>query len=235
MKLGLLGYPIAHSLSPKLYQMILGDKLTSYELFAFPKASDVPSLSEFSQKIVGLNITTPYKTHFMKDVIIESPLVKEIGAINTIAFTDQGFFATNTDVIAVEEILQNYKIKYPSLHLILLGSGVMANMTMLVAQKLKISFEQLARKTHGEISSLDLLSRRNPHAQNIVINACSRDFVFRGEISQDDIFWDYNYAFLPHQNTIPSRVKSYQDGQEMLELQARAATNFWFEMNPKLK
>lgn len=235
MKLGLLGYPIAHSLSPKLYQMILGDKLTSYELFAFPEASDVPSLMEFSKKIVGLNITTPYKTHFMKDVIIESPLVKEIGAINTIAFTNNGFFATNTDVIAVEEILQNYKSKHPSLHLILLGSGVMANMTILVAKKLGLSFEQVSRKSHGDLEQIDLRPFRKSGAQNIIINGCSRQFVFTGELSSDDIFWDYNYSFLPHQNTLPSRVKSYQDGQEMLELQARAAVNFWFKTNPKLK
>ena len=235
MKLGLLGYPIAHSLSPKLYDMILGDKLTSYELFPCPTPADVPSLEELSKKLDGLNITTPYKTHFMQDVIIESPLVKEIGAINTIAFTPNGHFATNTDVIAVEEILGNYKKKFPSLHLILLGSGVMAQMTILVAKKLGLSFEQLSRKSHGDMSQIDLRHFRKEGAQNIVINGCSRDFVFTGGISSEDIFWDYNYSFLPHQNSLTSRVKSYQDGQEMLELQARAAVNFWSKTNPKLK
>lgn len=70
MKLGLLGYPITHSLSPKLYQEILGPKLTSYELFSFENRESIPSLDYFANKLDGLNITSPYKTHFINQIQI---------------------------------------------------------------------------------------------------------------------------------------------------------------------
>lgn len=235
MKLGLLGYPITHSLSPKLYNEILGSQLTSYELFSCETKESIPSLDFFSSKLDGLNITSPYKTHFMGQIRIDSELVKAIGAVNTLSFTPNGVVGTNTDVLAVKEILEAHQAQCGKLHLLILGSGVMARMTELVADELKISWREFSRKADGDISKLDLKPHRKPDCQNIVINACSRDFVFQGELSSDDIFWDYNYSFLPHQNTLPMRVKSYQDGQEMLTLQAKAAVKFWHQTNPKLK
>jgi shikimate dehydrogenase len=111
----------------------------------------------------------------------------------------------------------------------------MAKMTMLVASQLGMSLVQLSRRSNPDLASLDLIPFRKISHQNIVINACSRDFVFAGNLGSDDIFWDYNYSFLPHQNTLPSRVKLYQDGQEMLELQAKAAIQFWNQTTSKLK
>lgn len=233
MKLGLLGYPISHSLSPKLYEKFLGTELSSYELFSFEKPSDIPALSFFAGKLDGLNITSPYKTHFMNEIIVESDLVKSIGAVNTLAFTDNGVFGTNTDLLAVVEILKNYLNEYGDIEIALLGDGVMANLTKIVAKDLKIPVRQYSRKTH-DLTNLDL-SKINQDIQQVVINSCSRDFVFQGKLKGEEIFWDYNYSFLPHQNTLPSMVMSYCDGREMLELQAQAAIKFWKEVNPKLK
>ena len=235
MKLGLLGYPITHSLSPKLYREILGGRLTSYELFSYETKDSIPSLDFFSSKLDGLNITSPYKTHFMDQIQIDSELVKKIGAVNTLSFTSNGVLGTNTDVLAVKEILETYQQSCGNLHLLILGSGVMARMTELVADELKITWREFSRKADTDITNIDLNPYRRNDSQNIVINACSRDFVFQGELSSNDIFWDYNYSFLPHQNTLPMRVKSYQDGQEMLTLQAKAAVKFWQQTNPKLK
>lgn len=236
MKLGLLGFPITHSLSPKLYQTFIPAELESYELFSYPNPEDVPPLSFFSSKLDGLNITAPYKKHFIKQIEIHSSLVKIIGAVNCLAFPEDGrVIGTNTDVLAVVEILKNYQSSYPSLNIILLGDGVMANVTKLVAEDLKINYSQFSRKTHPDLSRLDVRSLNSQEKQTLVINSCSRDFVFQGQLSGDEIFWDYNYSFIPHQNSLPSRVKSYQDGQEMLELQAKAAIKFWKEVIPKLK
>ncbi len=236
MKLGLLGYPITHSLSPKLYQTFLESELESYELFSYPNPSDVPALSYFASKLDGLNITAPYKKHFIKQIEIHSSLVKTIGAINCLAFPADGrIVGTNTDVLAVVEILKNYLTNYPALNIILLGDGVMANVTKLVAADLKISLSQFSRKTHPDLSRLDIASLKKNDTQTLIINSCSRDFIFQGPLSGDEIFWDYNYSFLPHQNSLPSQVKTYQDGQEMLNLQAKASIKFWKEVIPKLK
>lgn len=236
MKLALIGYPIDHSLSPSLYKEFLQDKLEGYDLLSYPKPDDVPHVSELAKKYDGINITTPYKKHFLEQVEIPSPLVKELGAINTLSFTSSGVLATNTDALAVEEILKNYQIQYPRLHLLILGKGVMAKITQLTCEALGVSYQILARSPElPDISRLDLRSFRKEDSQNLIINACSRSFVFSGSLDSDDIFWDYNYSFLPHSNSLPSQVKSYEDGQELLRLQAMAAIAFWAKTNPKLK
>ncbi len=234
MKLGLLGFPISHSLSPKLYKQFLGDALTSYELFAFEKASEVPSLEWFSERVSVLNITSPYKTYFLSEIIIESDLVRSLGAVNTLAFTDRGVLGTNTDLIAVVEILNKYLSEYGDIEISLLGDGVMAHLTKVVAKDLKIPVRQFSRKLTPDFENLDL-SKINQDIQQLVINSCSRQYVFKGSLKGEEIFWDYNYSFLSHQNTLPSAVMAYHDGQEMLELQAKAAIKFWKEVNAKLK
>jgi shikimate dehydrogenase len=227
MKLGLLGFPIDHSLSPSLYKKFLQNELESYHLFSFPDQELIPSLDWFSEKLDGLNITSPYKKHFISKIEIPSPLVRKLGAVNTLAFHQNRVIGTNTDVEAVVEILKIYKDQYQSLQLIILGDGVMANVTKIVAEELKLPSQQFSRRTNPDLATLDFRKLARHQYQTIVINTCSRQFECQGQFSGEEIFWDYNYAFPPHEMGLPSKVKSYQDGQEMLERQALAAIRFW--------
>lgn len=235
MRLGLLGYPVQHSRSPELYRRFLGNELTSYELFSCEKKADIPSLETFRNSLDGLNITSPYKEHFVGQIEIPSTLVRSLGAVNTLAFVGEKTFGTNTDLVAIVEILKNYKHDYESIKIILLGDGVMARVTRLVADDLGIPVLQFSRKLTKDFPGIDLRAYHQHDVQNIIINSCSREFVFNGQVSGEEIFWDYNYAFAPHENSLPGMIKLYQDGQEMLERQAKAAITFWKELNPKLK
>lgn len=234
MKLGLIGYPINHSLSPQIYQRLLGEDLESYELFSYDNSNKIPSLDFFSTRLNGLNITAPYKTHFANDVIINSDLVKKLGSINTLAFNGSQIFGTNTDVLAVKKILARLMDQYTDIDVELIGDGVMAKVTNYVCDELGIHVTQHSRKNDPYLTKLDL-TNNSSSSQKLVINACSRDYVFDGKLTGDEIFWDYNYSFIPHLNSLPLRVKAYFDGQEMLELQAKEAINFWNEVTPKLK
>lgn len=234
MKLGLLGYPVNHSLSPSIYKRLLGEKLTSYELFSFDHVNKVPPL-EYFKMLDGLNITSPYKKVFINQIKVTSKLVHDLGIVNTLAFKDNEVHATNTDLLAVVEILKNYKKNFSDLRIKLLGSGSMAKVTKLVAADLDIPLEQFSRSTNGPLEHLDLRHSEKSGIQTLIINSCSRDFVFQGQITGNEIFWDYNYSFAPHENTLPGIFNSYVDGREMLELQAKEAVKFWYEVNPKLK
>lgn len=227
MKLGLLGFPIAHSLSPELYKKILGAELESYTLFPYQTSADIPSLTFFAEKLNGLNITAPFKKHFLQDVIIEDDFVKELSAINTIAFYKGQYFATNTDYLAVVEILKNYVKKFTRIKIVLLGDGSMANLTLKACSQLQIPVQQYSRKLTPDFQSLDLRPLNDSEHQTIVVNSCSRDFVFQGTNAGTEIFWDYNYSFFPHENSLPGKFQAYHDGKEMLELQAREAVKFW--------
>lgn len=226
MRLGLLGFPVTHSRSPDLYHRFLGASLTSYILYSIKSANMIPNLNYFRQHLDGLSITAPYKKHFFHQTQCFSPLVTKLESINCIAL---GFnpASTNTDLEAVMEILQEDLKNHKLLQIILLGDGSMAQLTTLVASHLGIPLVQFSRKTSQSFSELDLSSLTKPNHQTIVINACSRNFIFRGKLTGEEIFWDYNYAFAPHLHTLPSKVKFYRDGLSLLELQARAAIRFW--------
>lgn len=235
MRLALLGYPISHSLSPKIYRDILGDTLESYELLEIKDKNEIPSLKTLAEKLDGLSITAPHKRHFISEVTVTSPGVQKLGFINALSFNDGKVFGTNTDFLAAQEILERFQIQYPNLSLIILGSGAMSELAEVLATQLKINFVRLSRNQGLELTQINLNSYYQPHEQTIVINTCARSFIYQGELHPSFIFWDFNYQFLPHQNTLPSKVMSYVDGQEMLHLQARAALKFWKETNPKLK
>lgn len=221
VKLALVGKNISHSLSPQLQKEIWGDKLSSYDLIDVDNIDDLPSLQELAKTYQGINITTPYKEAYVGQVEIESEVARQIGAINTISLIDMS--AINSDAVAVEKILKQYFELIPRLKVHLLGDGVMARMTVLVCQKLEIDFDQYTRKAHGDLTHLDL-SMLN--SNDLVINSCSRSFVFKGAISSDCHFWDYNYSF-PQHSDLSHKVKSYQDGQPLLRDQAISAAEFW--------
>lgn len=221
MKLALIGRNISHSLSPKLQKEIWKENLVGYDLIDVPDEASLPSLDELALKYDGINITTPYKESYLEVVKIESALAKEIGAINTINLKDKT--ATNTDILATEKILSEYLLQNPELEVHLLGAGVMARMTQLICQKIKIPFQQYNRKTHGDLTYLDL-SKLDKNA--LVINACSRSFTFKGDISSQVMFWDFNYSFDSHRY-LAQKVKAYIDGQDLLLQQAIFAAQFW--------
>lgn len=224
MKLALIGKDISHSKSPDLYREMLTD-LTKYDLLDYSTSRDLPELDYLASRYDAVNITTPYKTHFVSEVEIRDDSVKTLGAINTIKFQSSGHKGSNTDLIAVRRILKDYLRVYRRIHLILLGSGVMARLTELVADELNLPLVQYSRLNGNDMNCLDFSATSS--AQTIVINACSRNYVFSGKINSDHVFWDYNYNFLPHQSSLPKMVKSYHDGQTLLRFQAEAAIEFW--------
>jgi shikimate dehydrogenase len=225
MKYGLIGKDISHSRSPELYKKIISPDI-QYDLLDISSAKELPSLEELAKTYSCINVTSPYKRSYFSSVTIHGDGVKELGAINTLCFSSQGWVATNTDLLAVQEILGHHLLNHPDLELLVLGSGVMGQVTLVAARNLKLNCQVIDRKS-GLTSESDLRPFYRPGKFNIVINACSRDFVFKGAINRDTLFWDFNYNFIPHLNTLPLKVSTYLDGQELLELQAQKAAAFW--------
>ena len=101
--LGLVGYPLGHSLSPKIHAAALkacglqGD----YSLFPI-HPDDKQGLRDLlahirAGEITGLNITIPHKQNVIELMDELTPTAKTIGAVNTIYFHNNRLIGDNTD------------------------------------------------------------------------------------------------------------------------------------------
>lgn len=101
--LGLTGYPLGHSLSPRLHAAALqasgleGD----YSLFPIPPG-ETQALNDLltrvrSGEIQGLNVTIPHKQNIIPFLDELTPTARSIGAVNTIYLRGNRLVGDNTD------------------------------------------------------------------------------------------------------------------------------------------
>src|SRR3990167_6556480 len=101
VKLGLLGYPVSHSMSPLMHTAALHHcKLEgSYDLIDCPSDQLVSRWNELKQSYLGINVTLPYKEKVLElvnDLTAEASLVR---AVNTVRFDESGkVIGHNTDI-----------------------------------------------------------------------------------------------------------------------------------------
>lgn len=223
MKLALIGKNISHSRSPEVYKKILGDQLTEYKLLNYEDPSKIPTALELLSSFDGISITSPYKKHFLSvATLVDCP--QNIPGINVMRLGNNKVEGTNTDFMAIKAFLVDWQSKLKEKEIIILGDGVMSQVTALALIDLNLSYKIYSRKKTKDFYRLSFKNA-------FVINSCSRDYVFDGIIERNVIFWDYNYNFLPHQNTLPLKCEQYIDGYSLLESQAKYAVQFWSKSN----
>lgn len=221
-----MGKDISHSRSPEMYRKLISPGIC-YDLLDYQNESDIPSATDLLSKYDGINITSPYKKHFLNQVELSS-IAKEIGAINCLKAKEGRFFGENTDYLAVVDILKEMQQAYGEIEVIILGDGVMANVTKIALANLKLNYKVLSRSKTKDLNQLNLNSHfQATSSRPVVINTCAREYVFNGIIPNTALFWDFNYSFEQHSVSLPSKVYKYVDGLEMLERQAFYAVAFW--------
>lgn len=217
LKLALVGQNISHSRSQEMYEKILGRKV-AYSLLDYRDEHDIPKASELLERYVGVSITTPYKEHFLDEVKI-SQEVLPLKAINCLGKVNNQLVGTNTDFLALKEILKRYSHK----NIIILGSGAMFRVCSKILQDESTSFLNFNRAKDGDIDKIDLSKYEN----SLIINTCARSYIFNGRLHESAIFYDLNYNFEKHVDYFSQLGNQYIDGLELLELQAKYALEFW--------
>lgn len=102
LKLGLIGDNIARSRSPLLHRLAADQNhMTVQYDRMIPKdmGEDFDSVFDqcASRGYRGINVTYPYKERAARKVTIDDPLVRAIGAVNTVLFEPDGPKGQNTD------------------------------------------------------------------------------------------------------------------------------------------
>ncbi|MCC3443354.1 MAG: shikimate dehydrogenase [Microcoleus sp. PH2017_03_ELD_O_A] len=99
--LGVIGHPIAHSLSPVMHNAAISHLGVDFVYLPFPvKPEDLKAaLAGFAAiDLRGFSITIPHKQAILPLLAEVSPIARAIGAVNTVYRTDKGWCGTNTDV-----------------------------------------------------------------------------------------------------------------------------------------
>lgn len=225
-KFALIGKNIAHSKSPEMYRKLISPTV-KYDLLDYKTSDEIPSAKELLSKYDGINITSPYKKHFIKEVEL-TKVAQQVGAINCLKRSGDLIIGENTDYFAVIDTLEALIKKYQILEVVILGDGVMSKVARVALENLGVTSQTLSRKLSKSFDQLNIndyfhLNKQVP----LVINTCAREYVFKGMLPKNSIFWDFNYDFPLHSQYISPRVQYYFDGLEMLERQAIYAVSFW--------
>jgi shikimate dehydrogenase len=123
---GLIGEKLGHSLSPKIHGGVFErlNENSTYSLFEIKRgdlAAAVAGMKAMGCR--GANVTIPYKIEIMKCLDKIAPEAERIGAINTIAFTEEGLVGYNTDYYGFGLTLKRAGIEVAGKTAVILGPG----------------------------------------------------------------------------------------------------------------
>lgn len=177
-QLGLIGYPIQHSLSPWIH----GEFLDKANLQGNYKIMEIDINDSFTEKIeqiknegiMGFNVTVPYKQTIISFLDELDDTAKQIGAVNTVVHQEGKWIGYNTDGIGYVRALEH---AYPELFqnkskkkVLILGAGGAARgiyhavltsgyMQIDIANRTKESAEKIAllNKNKAKTSILTLV------------------------------------------------------------------------------
>ena len=121
--LGVLGFPIGHSLSPRVHNAALGALDLDYRylpLEARTMAEFLPLLSEL--RLCGLSVTLPHKETILPHLDVLDGTARRIGAVNTVIKIWNRLEGFNTDVEAAVAPLRS-RLTLQGMRVAVMGAG----------------------------------------------------------------------------------------------------------------
>ena len=183
---GIFGDPIEHSLSPAMQNAALKELGIEACYHAFRVGEDGLKdaiLGAQAMGFAGLNLTIPLKEKALRiGVLKPDPLARDIGAVNTVSFSDRNILGYNTDGWGASLALQESGIHFKGRAVLIIGAGGAARAIaftlkqggaeILIANRSARRTEELAAQIGAEghdISHLKSLAGRS----EIIINCTS--------------------------------------------------------------
>ncbi|MDE2263038.1 MAG: shikimate dehydrogenase [Gammaproteobacteria bacterium] len=125
---GVVGHPVAHSLSPFIHAMFARQtgQAMSYRLFDFaPEVLEERITAFFTQGGRGLNITLPYKMAAVARADELTSRAQHAGAVNTLAMRKDGtILGDNTDGVGLtQDLCVNQRVIVTRRRVLVIGAG----------------------------------------------------------------------------------------------------------------
>ena len=156
IKLGVVGDPIDHSLSPKIHKLFAERANIEIEYEAFNVVA--ANLNSFIKNFFddggrGLNVTLPHKIDCLNSVDEISPIVKKTGAANTLKKLEGSnqIFADSTDGAGLINGLLEARITPIKSDILIIGAGGAAQSIIHALQNSCPRVIAIANRTKGKV------------------------------------------------------------------------------------
>ncbi len=125
-KLGLIGYPVQHSVSPRMHRAALDALHLAGDYTAIPIEPEQLSVKFpelMAQAYRGLNVTIPHKQAVIPFMDELSDVAQAIGAVNTVVVESGKLIGHNTDAIGFMRALEQAGFQPPGKTALVIGAG----------------------------------------------------------------------------------------------------------------
>ena len=174
-RFGLIGHPIAHSLSPVLFTAAYGGRYP-YELIE--ESDFATAWKRFLEGYDGVNVTAPFKELAAAMDLLPSDEVSLTGATNLVVKTPLGLEAYNSDYRAVLRIIRDEERHRPLKKLLVVGCGGAAKAAAAAAYMLEKEVV-IANRSRGKAeefaSRLEMLALARPCSACGSVSVCGID------------------------------------------------------------
>ena len=260
---GIIGYPVAHSLSPFMHNAAFKSQNIDAVYIPF----EVKNLDEFIRRFVksetreielnfkGFSVTIPHKTAIIKHLDFIDETAKKIGAVNTIKIENDKLYGYNTDAEGFIEPLKNCYGDLSDAKIAVFGAGGAARACVYALEKENAHVTifardvEKARKLTGDFKvQSSKFKVRNESYKNfdIVVNTTPLgtigEFADKTPASADqleNINLVYDLIYNPFETLLIKEAKKASvptiGGTAMLVAQAMAQFKIWTKNDAPMK
>ncbi|HET9252220.1 MAG TPA: shikimate dehydrogenase [Candidatus Eisenbacteria bacterium] len=169
LRFAVLGYPVRHSLSPRMHEAAFRTLAMSatYEAIEVPPEELGRELARLhAEGYVGLNLTTPHKERAVTLVSGTTAEAREAGAVNTLRREPGGWMGHATDGLGFEAWARDSNVQVRGARVLLVGAGGAARSIAPSLARLMPASVQIVSRTgahaHDVAARLEALSGRMP-------------------------------------------------------------------------
>ena len=167
---GLVGYPVAHTLSPLIHNSLA--EATGQDMVYVPFPVEPERVGDavegaYALNITGLNVTVPHKSAVIAHLREMDALAEKIGAVNTLVRCEGGYKGYNTDMTGLQRAMASDGVCLEGERVILLGAGGAARAVAFLCAS-------------AGVEAVYLLNRTPARAQEVaaeVNRVCGRDCI----------------------------------------------------------
>jgi shikimate dehydrogenase len=172
--LGVIGNPIAHSLSPVMHNAAIAAIGIDYVYlpFAISPQDLATAIAGFAAiGVQGFNITIPHKQAILPLLADISSVATSVGAVNTVWRSEQGWLGTNTDVAGFLAPLKALQHDWNQTVAVILGNGGAARAVVAGCAELGCAAVHVVGRDRQKLEQFQQSWQRSPITVDLQIHA----------------------------------------------------------------